>query len=54
LEIRSTFAPEEYRGKGLAVILIKKAINFTNSKNFQVIPKCRYLKDYFSKKFIKK
>ena len=53
-EITSTFSPEDYRGKGLAAVLVEKAVNYANKKNLHVIPKCSYAKDYLSKKFINK
>jgi predicted GNAT family acetyltransferase len=54
LEITSTFSPEGYRGKGLAAVLVEKAVNYANKENLQVIPKCSYARDYLSKKSIKK
>jgi len=53
-EITSTFSPEDHRGKGLAAVLVEKAVNYANKKNLHVIPKCSYAKDYLSKKTYKK
>ncbi len=47
LYIDSTFVPEEYRGRGLAEILTKAAIEHARQSSLKIVPVCSYAKRYF-------
>jgi hypothetical protein len=49
LIIKHTETRTEYKGKGLAAILVKKSIDYVRENNIKIIPDCPYAKAYFSR-----
>lgn len=46
LEYYTTFVPEELRGKSLAQIIVKTALEFARKNNMKVIPACSFVDKY--------
>ncbi len=47
--IDATFTPKEYRGRGLAVKLMKAVIKYARKNESKIVPNCSYAKSYFEK-----
>jgi len=50
MKILSTYTPEEFRGRGLAAILMEEAIKYAKENNLRIVPVCSYAKYYLEKK----
>ena len=44
--IITTYVPNEFRGKGLASILAKRALEYAKENNLKVIPQCGFIRTY--------
>lgn len=49
LELVETYTPPEFRGKGIASLMVKEAIKFAKENNLKIRPVCSYAIDYFRK-----
>jgi Predicted acetyltransferase len=49
MKLKQTYTPPEFRGKGLARMLIEKAIEVAKEKNLKIYPICSYSVYYFLK-----
>jgi predicted GNAT family acetyltransferase len=49
IDFRSTYVPNELRGKGIAALIVEKALTFANEKNLTVIPTCSYVYSFVEK-----
>jgi Predicted acetyltransferase len=47
--LKQTYTPENYRGKGLAKMLVEKAVEVAKQKNLKIKPVCSYSVYYFIK-----
>lgn len=47
--IKSTYTPPEFRGKGIATRLMKRAVEWAKENNFRVVPLCSFAAHYFEK-----
>ena len=46
LDYRSTFVPEELRGRKIAEEIVKYAMEYAKDNHFKVIPSCSYVKRF--------
>ncbi len=46
LDFHHTFVPKEARGKGIASMIVEKAINFVEDNGYYVQPSCPFVKDF--------
>ena len=49
LELIETYTPPEYRGKGIAGLMIREAIKFAKENKLKIRPICSYAIYYFKK-----
>jgi len=49
IELSSTYTPPQLRGKGLAEIVVKAALEYAKEKNLKVIPSCWYVAKFLEK-----
>ena len=49
LEIDHTNTKAEFKGKGLASILVKKSVDYARENNFKIVPGCSYAKTHFER-----
>lgn len=49
LDIHHTYVPNELRGKGIAAVLAKKALDYAKAHNYTVIPSCSYIAMYLQR-----
>jgi predicted GNAT family acetyltransferase len=49
IDFRSTYVPNELRGKGIAALIVEKALSFAQEKNLTVIPTCSYVHTFIDK-----
>jgi|BEDMetMinimDraft_2_1075160.scaffolds.fasta_scaffold00241_11 Predicted acetyltransferase len=49
MTLKQTYTPEQYRGKGLAKMLVDKAVEVAKQKNLKIKPVCSYSVYYFLK-----
>ncbi len=47
--LTNTEVPEQMRGKGIAAILVKHALDFARENNYRIIPVCSYVKSYLKR-----
>ena len=46
LDFYRTFVPEAMRGKGIAAMLVKAALEYAREEGYTVIPSCSYVERY--------
>jgi len=46
LVFNHTYVPPSLRGKGIAAVLTKYALNYAREHNFKVLPQCSYVVAY--------
>jgi predicted GNAT family acetyltransferase len=44
IDLYSTFTPQQLRGKGLAAVVVKAAIEYARANKLKVIPTCSYVR----------
>lgn len=44
-----TFVPEDLRGKGVAAVLTRAALDYAKQNNLEVIPSCVYVESFVKK-----
>lgn len=49
LDIHHTYVPNELRGKGIAALLAKTALDYAKEHNYTVIPSCSYIAVYMQR-----
>lgn len=49
MTLKQTYTPEQYRGQGLAKMLVDKAVEVAKQKNLKIKPVCSYSVYYFIK-----
>ena len=49
MKILSIYTPEEFRGKGLAALLMEAAIKHGEENGLKIVPECSYAKYYLEK-----
>ncbi|MEM3404127.1 MAG: GNAT family N-acetyltransferase [Nitrososphaeria archaeon] len=49
LNLIETYTPEAYRGKGLAKLMVDKAVEYAVKKGLKIVPLCSYSVYYFIK-----
>jgi len=49
LEYYTTFVPEELRGRGIAQIVVKAALDYARQNGFKVKPTCSFVDKYMQK-----
>lgn len=49
LNYKHTFVPEELRGRGIAEIVVKFALDYARDNGFKIIPTCSYVKRIIAK-----
>jgi len=49
MTIFHVYTPPEYRGKGIAAIVTKYALDYVKEHNLKVIPQCPYARNYINK-----
>jgi uncharacterized protein len=49
LDFYRTFVPDELRGRGVAAVLTKAALDFAQQEGYSVIPSCSYVEAYLQK-----
>ncbi|MEM3108848.1 MAG: GNAT family N-acetyltransferase [Candidatus Bathyarchaeia archaeon] len=50
MKILSTYTPEEFRGRGLAALLMEEALKYAKENNLRVVPECSYARYYLEKR----
>ncbi|MDX3773578.1 GNAT family N-acetyltransferase [Chromatiaceae bacterium AAb-1] len=43
-----TFVPPEFRGKGLAEKLVRNALSWAKSQNYQIVASCSYVQKFLA------
>ncbi len=46
IDFSSTFTPPEFRGKGIAQIVVEYAFNYAKTNSLNVIPTCSYVQAF--------
>lgn len=46
LDLYSTYTPQKIRGKGLASLVVKAALEYAKEKKLKVIPGCWYVRKF--------
>ncbi|MFZ1518949.1 MAG: GNAT family N-acetyltransferase [Ignavibacteriaceae bacterium] len=46
LDLYSTYTPPQIRGKGLASVVVKAALEYAKEKSLKVIPGCWYVRKF--------
>jgi len=46
MTIFHVYTPPEYRGKGIAALVAKFALDYCRANNLKVIPQCPYMREY--------
>ena len=46
INFSSTFTPPEFRGKGIAKIIVEYAFNYAKDNDLKVIPTCSYVQAF--------
>ena len=46
LNFRSTFVPEELRGRGIGGRIVRHALEYARDHGFRVVPTCWFVKDF--------
>ncbi|MCQ4295260.1 N-acetyltransferase [Pseudomonas stutzeri] len=49
LDIYRTFVPDALRGRGIAAVLAKHALEYAEREGYQVIPSCSYVERYIER-----
>ena len=49
LDFYRTFVPTALRGKGVAAVLTKAALNYADTEGYSVIPSCSYVERYMER-----
>jgi len=49
LDFYRTFVPDELRGRGVAAVLTKAALDYAQQEGYSVIPSCSYVEAYLQK-----
>ncbi|MDY7220087.1 GNAT family N-acetyltransferase [Denitrificimonas sp. JX-1] len=49
IDIHHTFVPNELRGKGIAGLLAKAALDYAKAQQLSVIPSCSYIEVYLQR-----
>ncbi len=49
LDIYRTFVPNDLRGRGVAALLTKAALDYAESMGYTVIPSCSYVERYMER-----
>ena len=49
LDYYSTFVPKELRGKGIAGLVTRAALEFAKTNHYYIIPSCPYVESYIAK-----
>lgn len=49
MNLIETYTPEQHRGKGVARLMVEKAIEVAAARNLKIVPICSYATYYFLK-----
>lgn len=49
LDLHHTFVPDALRGRGIAAILAKEALDYAQAHRLTVIPSCSYIATYLAR-----
>jgi len=49
VDFRSTFTPPELRGRGVAGVIVKEALEWARGRGLEVVPGCSYVQRYLEK-----
>jgi predicted GNAT family acetyltransferase len=49
MDLDHTYTNPELRGKGLAALVVRAALQFAKGNNLKVIPTCSYVRSFISK-----
>ncbi|EIK52529.1 acetyltransferase [Stutzerimonas stutzeri TS44] len=49
LDIYRTFVPDALRGRGIAAVLARHALEFAEQEGYSVIPSCSYVERYIER-----
>lgn len=49
IDLYSTYTPPQLRGKGLAAVVVKTALDYAKEKNLKVIAGCWYVREFLEK-----
>lgn len=49
IDLYSTYTPPQLRGKGLASVVVKAALDYAKDKNLKVIAGCWYVREFLEK-----
>ena len=49
MDLDHTYTNPELRGKGLAALVVRAALEFAKGNNLKVIPTCSYVRSFISK-----
>ncbi|MBI2072908.1 MAG: N-acetyltransferase [Gemmatimonadetes bacterium] len=49
LEYASTFVPERLRGRGIASVVVRQALEYAREGGYQVIPSCWFVRGYIQR-----
>lgn len=49
LDLHHTFVPDSLRGRGIAAILAKEALDYAKAQGLRVIPTCSYIATYIAR-----
>ncbi|MBZ0266743.1 N-acetyltransferase [bacterium] len=49
VDFRSTFSPPELRGRGVAGVIVAKALEWARGEGLTVIPSCSYVAKYLER-----
>lgn len=49
IDFRSTYVPDELRGRGLAALIVEKALSCAFEKKITVMPTCSYVHSFIKK-----
>ena len=49
IDMHHTFVPNELRGKGVAAVLAKTALDYAKEQDYKVVPSCSYIAVYLQR-----
>jgi uncharacterized protein len=49
VDFRSTYSPPELRGRGVAAVIVKKALEWARGEELEVVPSCSYVQRYLER-----
>ncbi len=49
LDYAGTFVPETLRGRGIASVIVRQALDYARAEGYRVIPSCWFVADFLKK-----